>query len=40
MKDKLLDFLDTTFYYETARLFGLLPSDGRRLRTFAVAARS
>ena len=29
MKEKLLDFLDTTHHYETARLFGLLPSDGK-----------
>lgn len=28
MKAKLLHFIDTTSYYETDRLFGLLPSDG------------
>lgn len=36
MKEKLLNFIDTTDHYETARLFGLLPPDGKFLPTLYV----
>ena len=34
MKAKLLNFVETTSYYEADRLFGLLPSDGKGLSDF------